>query len=242
MAKTLLTSNVLFLRDLDLFNNQIGAVGTVALAEALEKNATLRNLDLSYNAIGDLGAQALAIALTKNVTLRVLNVADNRIGIAGAQALANSLQINSILIKLSLSANQIRKVGAQKLELALQNNTTLTILVLGRCGAPYKEMQRIDALLTRNELLVELGDKKTFLESDREIALATRAIQMPIYVLLDIVDWKHALQASNIELEWVGQCFHSERDHQRRFELLHHRNDRIRTVEFICKMAASLRQ
>jgi hypothetical protein len=49
----------------------------LALAAALEKNATLTSLRLDENEIGDEGALALAAALDKNATLTSLYINDN---------------------------------------------------------------------------------------------------------------------------------------------------------------------
>ena len=51
---------------LNLIDNNIGAEGAKAIAEALKVNPVLNNLDLGYNSIGDDGAKAIAEALKVN--------------------------------------------------------------------------------------------------------------------------------------------------------------------------------
>ena len=48
---------------LDLGNNSIGLEGALAIAEALNDNATLTTLVLEYNRMGDAGAKAVQEAV-----------------------------------------------------------------------------------------------------------------------------------------------------------------------------------
>ncbi len=60
---------------LDLGMNEIGYLGTKALANALKKNRSLKELNLNANKImGDAGAETLAVMLKTNHSLRVLNL------------------------------------------------------------------------------------------------------------------------------------------------------------------------
>ncbi len=54
---------------LDLFRNEIGDAGALAIAEALGFNTTLTRLHLDENEIGDEGEQAIADAVTSNLCL-----------------------------------------------------------------------------------------------------------------------------------------------------------------------------
>jgi len=94
------------LTDLDLSaNNQIGAVGAKAIADALQHNSCLNTLNLGYNKIGDDGAKAIADALKHNSCLSYLGLGKNKIGVVGAKAFTDALQHNSCLTDLRLVGN-----------------------------------------------------------------------------------------------------------------------------------------
>lgn len=118
---------------LDLNNNNIGDIGTAAIAEALKGNTLLASLDLGTNNIGDIGAAALAEALKGNIGLTELKLCHNNIGDIGAAALAEALKSNTALTvtELSLYNNSIGDIGARAILGALKGSTALTHLYLG---------------------------------------------------------------------------------------------------------------
>ena len=80
-----------------LYDNNIGDQGAIAIAKALEVNASLKILVLENNNIGDDGAKALASALEVNASLKTLDLRVNKIGDAGATAIANAIAVNASL-------------------------------------------------------------------------------------------------------------------------------------------------
>jgi Ran GTPase-activating protein (RanGAP) involved in mRNA processing and transport len=83
---------------LDLAGNKIADAGLAGIAAGLVKNRTLKQLCLKDNQIGAEGARALAEALGApwggrqgNTTLLYIDVGHNRVGDAGAAALGNCL-------------------------------------------------------------------------------------------------------------------------------------------------------
>ena len=120
------------LEELDLGENQLGDLGVVELAEALQANTTcpLKRLDLGKNGITDAGAQILAAALLTNAVLTVLSLKGNSVSEAGAQALAEVLRANSSLTSLDVSGNDLGPEGAGYLAAGLRENEGLLHLGL----------------------------------------------------------------------------------------------------------------
>lgn len=93
--------------ELELISCGISAHGAMALGMALSGDGVYRlaTLALSANGIGDEGAVALALALETNATLSVIELEDCMIGPAGAAAMARMLQGNTALESIDLSNN-----------------------------------------------------------------------------------------------------------------------------------------
>jgi len=66
------------------------------------------------------------------------------------------------------------------------------------------------------------------------VAIAMRSARVPIYVLLDIVEWELAMQMIDVELECVEQRFLSMESHRQRCEL-QDRKKRVKLIELIYK-------
>lgn len=210
MAKALESNTTL--QHLSLAMNEIGDVGALALAKALESNTTLQRLSVVANEIGDVGAQALAQALEKNSTLQELQLDMNLIGDDGAQTLAQALKTNATLKCLGLSLNPIYCEGVQALDKAVQINTTLQSSI-------FKPSH--DVFITRNRRLKEVcADRENLLVQTKSVAVVMCLLELPIYVLLDIVKWKLVLQMIKIEMECVGRRFVSTSSHWKRVESL----------------------
>ena len=54
-----------------MYNNNIGDQGAIAIAKALEVNASVTKLSLGRNQIGDAGAAAIANAIAVNASLKL---------------------------------------------------------------------------------------------------------------------------------------------------------------------------
>jgi len=105
---------------LGLVHNDIGPVGTAALAQ-LVRHGNLRRLDLNSNHLGDEGAAVLATALVDNASLEYLGLHNNGIGQAGARALGQALAENSNLRELNLMRNpDLGEEGVASLARGLQ--------------------------------------------------------------------------------------------------------------------------
>ena len=108
LAKVLKEKNQI-LHKLCLEGNAVGDLGAASLAELVKK---LRYLNLRLNEIGDMGAIALANALEQHPKLHYLNLERNLIGDEGAMALAHALEKTDSLKTLNLEVNQVGDAGA----------------------------------------------------------------------------------------------------------------------------------
>jgi hypothetical protein len=76
---------------LSLRGNNLGAVGTATLCDALEQNTTLTNLTLYRNGVGDVGACSLARLFRINKTIKHISVGSNGLGPHGLNELMSSV-------------------------------------------------------------------------------------------------------------------------------------------------------
>ncbi|RIB09698.1 hypothetical protein C2G38_2208095 [Gigaspora rosea] len=118
------------LTSLNLWHNNLGVEGGIAITNALCKNTALASLDITDNNLGSIEGEALAHALCNNTTLTSLSLWDNNIGSKGIEALENTLCKNITLISLNLSGNELELVEDKVLANALCKNTTLTSLTI----------------------------------------------------------------------------------------------------------------
>ena len=90
------------LRELVLWENQIGSEGAVAVAAMLKTNSSLESLSLAGCVIGSSGGVELGAALERNKTLRDLDLSENELGDDGVRGLSAGLENNSSLEELRL--------------------------------------------------------------------------------------------------------------------------------------------
>ncbi len=121
-------------KTLNLWNNQIGDQGAIALAQ----NKTLTTLQLGCNKISDAGAKALSL----NKSFTTLHLQTNQVGDLGAAALSQSTTLKA----LDLRKNKITDTGAQ----AFSQNTTLSTLDLEHNQVGEAAMAEIKAMVQRN--------------------------------------------------------------------------------------------
>ena len=122
--------------ELNIKGNDIGKDGAVAVAKALEVNASLTSIDLSRNVLQNDGAVAVANALRVNRSIKTLDLGYNGIGSEGAVALGKAINVNASMKKLNVLRNSIGAEGAQELvDAAPQQLQTLCGLEEGQTQA-----------------------------------------------------------------------------------------------------------
>ena len=119
------------LRQLNLSENNIGAVGLAALAKALGVNDVLKFIGLRCNPLRntsdtaeptDFGIQAVAEMLKVNNTLVRLDLLNTGLGTESFSLLGDALRENSSLLILDADATAASLSDARKIKLALATN------------------------------------------------------------------------------------------------------------------------
>jgi hypothetical protein len=156
------------LTTLRLSDNNIGEVGTKAIAEALKTNRTLTALYLYNNDIGDTGTQHLMEALMITGTLTTLYLHNNNIQLDGARSVGAMLEKNVTLRTLWLGGNDWDVEGDGTIVSALEaRNFTLCYL---------SGVENVDHLLERNELIVSSRKARVSAWSTFECCPTTSAV------------------------------------------------------------------
>ena len=127
-------------QSLNLFKNDLGPDGAVALGIALEQGQSgLTSLNLSLNKIGTRGGEALAQALGTNSTLTTLNLANNELGADAASHLATALAHNTALRTLRLTQNDFGAAAELLSEAKARRATPLELVIADEMDAWMKE-------------------------------------------------------------------------------------------------------
>ncbi len=125
---------------LELYRVNIGTIGAILLANAIQVNSSITNLfvwecsiasSLEFDSKGKDGIYALADALKVNNTIKIIDLSWNNLGDEGACYLANSLIANNSLRGLVIESNGIDNLGAAAIASALLVNASLEALYLG---------------------------------------------------------------------------------------------------------------
>jgi hypothetical protein len=135
----------------------VGAKGTVHLAQAVVNHPHLTTLDLGANKVGNAGAEALGEMLAENNKLATLGLYGAQIGVAGVRALARGLTQNNVLRTIYLVKNKLGVKGAKVLASLLSTNFGLTHIYCAGSGVGYKGADLLLEALGRNALLQELS-------------------------------------------------------------------------------------
>ena len=139
----------------DLRDNDIGAGGAIAIANALQTNSTITTVALSRNDIGPEGAEAILRSLEHNPTITGVYLDGNDLGLKGAEAAGHMLQYNNTITTLSLENNDIGDEGAAAILRALEHNFSITALYLRGNGISVEEREAIEFLVERNRKIAQ---------------------------------------------------------------------------------------
>jgi Ran GTPase-activating protein (RanGAP) involved in mRNA processing and transport len=142
--------------ELIILGPNIGDEGAIALGKALEKNHAIRMLGLVANNMGDKGAIGLARGLKHNKTLKALGLMGNNIGDRGAKAIAEALE-NSTIAAFGLLANGVADEGAKAFGLALARYQRINIFGLASNRIQDEGSAVLLEGLNKNPLLVGFG-------------------------------------------------------------------------------------
>jgi Ran GTPase-activating protein (RanGAP) involved in mRNA processing and transport len=151
---------------IDLTENEIGADGASALADALKVNTSIRTIDLESNSIDTKGAIALADAFTVTTSVTKLIPAHNEIFDEGASALADALSVNASVTEINISCTEIDNEGASALADALVVNTSVTTINLSDNVFDAKGVFALAAALKVNTSVTTIDLDTMFIKFD----------------------------------------------------------------------------
>ena len=159
------------LKELHLFDNDLGDVGVKAITAALTpmgmatrnngRCSALHYLSLQDTNCGEQGALAAAEILRSNNTLQTLYICYNSLGCKGVTYIAKALKSNKMLTFLHLTQTDCSDEGAAALAAMLCSNKTLTKLFLSNYDKKFVWINKIgkvgavalaDALRVNNSL------------------------------------------------------------------------------------------
>ena len=118
LSKVLKSGGVPKLQRLQLSENRITDVGTIALANGLACTPNLRQLNLFSNCIGDHGASAIANAFSSLPALELLHLGRNKLSDDAGVSIARRLVEAVSLTQLLLFENEMSKEGESAVRLA----------------------------------------------------------------------------------------------------------------------------
>ena len=181
----------------------------------------VKHLSFFFNCVEDRFLQLAAFLKTNN-TIRTISLHSKRVRFL-------CLVCHNIFS--FFSECELGEKGMKALANALETNTRLTIFSADTqkilCGWPNldtepttPEHKKILLLITRNQRLHKIYRREHLLKRTRDVATAVCSLNMPIYVLFDIINWELALQMAEIELECVGENFISIEQYRQRCELM----------------------
>jgi Ran GTPase-activating protein (RanGAP) involved in mRNA processing and transport len=145
--------DIKYLTQLSIIECNIDHSDAINIAMLLPNNITI--LNLSINNIGDIGTTAIAQSLIQNGnSLFELNLNHNNIGDPGAVAIAEALKYNKKLNTLSLSHNNIGNIGIEHIGLSLKHNQHVGKLYLSH-NNNHHNVNPLDDILKYNKYIAD---------------------------------------------------------------------------------------
>lgn len=147
----------------------------IIFGELLKVNTSLTMLNLQGNEIGNLGTVAMADGIKANdsSSLHFLNISNNNIGVVGARSIATMLMTNKYLVELDLCRNtSMGADGVNTIVDALKQNQSLTTLKLNFIRFGDDSARNIATMLKMNTSLEELGMERCEICDDGATAIA----------------------------------------------------------------------
>ncbi len=156
-----------------------------AIVVALEKNKKLRTLSLGNNNIGYKGAKLLADALENNKNISKIDISNCKIGNKGIKSIVQMLQKNTTIISIEFCGNHFDYEGLNSIISMMEKNYKLLLIEFDDKGEFVGKYMKLLKYLRRNKQL-----RWRFVYHDIiDICIAMFALELPVYVLLEIVDW-----------------------------------------------------
>lgn len=149
--------------NLNLFVNECGIPGGIAIAKALPFMPKLVQIDLQQWQVKPEGAKYIADAVAKHPRIKSLKMYHNHLGWEGTEHIARACAHHKTLTNLDLGDNGMDEQGARHIAAMLTTNTSLT---------------RVD--LSKNEGLVDKPEVKAWFEAEVAKIKLTRTTQLTV--------------------------------------------------------------
>ncbi|XP_065917950.1 protein NLRC5-like [Dysidea avara] len=155
IARALLT--VSLLEALSISNIEVhDLTAATCIVDVLSHNAHLKQLNLDNNNLQAIGTDKIAQALQQTSNLTVFTASKSNVGIDGANHIAKILQHNTGLQILDLGENNLESTGAIVIVKAMKNNLFLKVLNISNNYINNEALDDITAMLCNKSELEEL--------------------------------------------------------------------------------------
>ena len=145
-------------KQLWLYNTEIGEPDCEALCELLKSSHSLQNLHIGHNNLSSESVASIINGLSHNSSLTTLSISNSHFSMANVDSLASVLKDHSkcALTWLDLLDCHISSEGAVELAAALCKNSTLKCLILDRNPIGVEGASSMSDMLQHNTSLEEL--------------------------------------------------------------------------------------
>ena len=174
LADFLNTTPELNLKNLDIFNSDIGDDGAKLLATIIKKRTTITSISFRSCKIGDEGAKALTEVIKSNADCRInkFELRENIFGIEGTSAIAQMLTTNNSITELNLSCNEIENEGIEILVEGIKSNHTIRSISLNAISIDSDGVKPLANLIQTSTTLISLEIGSNSITAEGAIYLA----------------------------------------------------------------------
>ena len=163
-------------KQLWLYNTEIGEPDFEALCELLKSSHSLQRLDIDQNNLSSESVASIITGLGHNSSLTELSISNSHFSMANVDHLASVLKdhFKCTLTNLELADSHISSEGAVELSAALCKNTTLELLYMSNnpIGEHVEGMTAVVKMLLENKTLTKLKLEDCHISSEGAVELA----------------------------------------------------------------------
>ncbi|XP_058388084.1 leucine-rich repeat-containing protein 74B-like [Diceros bicornis minor] len=143
--------------DVELSENQLGAVGAQAVCAALVVNPVMQRVQLARNSLEEQAPQYLAELLLAHKGLKSLDLSSNKLSDQAGETLGPALVENTGLTELNVSWNHLQGPGGLAFARGLEANIFLRVLDISDNGFGDPGASPVGEALQTNNMLKELN-------------------------------------------------------------------------------------
>ena len=192
------------------------------VAKNLASNTVLLDLAFCGTYINDYGANALCNALQLNTTLQRFVLSNNVFGLSGILSIGAMLQKNKTITHLTIEADRVNEYGELKtlcnrdvamqfyelvhmenyalLDVALYSRSRVELGIAVEEPHPCREVSLLFIAMCKRNFELEWRKVQPLIV---DICIGLAPLNLPIYVLLWIIDWLPHLERAHKEVKKV---------------------------------------